>query len=53
MLRQHYGQECLEPIRYSVRISEAPGFGQTVYEYAPRSTGVEDYERLSKEVSRV
>ena len=53
MLRQHYGQECLEPIRYSVRISEAPGFGQTVYEYAPRSTGAEDYERLSKEVSRV
>lgn len=52
ILQQHYRQECLEPIRYSVRISEASGFGQTVYEYAPSSTGAEDYQKLSKEVAR-
>ena len=41
-LQTRYGELLCQPIRYSVRISEAPGFGQTSFEYAPRSTGAKD-----------
>ncbi|NJN82727.1 MAG: hypothetical protein HC802_10930 [Caldilineaceae bacterium] len=43
MLEQHFDGQLCTPIRYSVRLSEAPGFGQSIFEYAPASTGAEDY----------
>lgn len=49
-LREHYGPIILDPIRYNVRLSEAPGFGQTIFEYAPRSAGAEDYQRLAERI---
>jgi chromosome partitioning protein len=51
-LQGHFGQVLCSPIRYNVRLSEAPGFGQTIYEYAPRSTGAEDYSRLTERILR-
>ena len=39
-----------DPIRYSVRLSEAPGYGQTIFEYAPRSPGAEDYQKLAERI---
>jgi len=39
-----YPDSLCSPIRYSVRLSEAPGHGQTIYEYAPSSTGAKDYQ---------
>ncbi len=45
-LKSHYQEKLCDPIRYSVRISEAPGFGQTIFEYAPRSPGAKDYQKV-------
>jgi len=49
-LRSRYGPLLCPPVRYSVRLSEAVGYGQTVFEYAPRSTGAEDYRRLIRRI---
>ena len=49
-LQTHFGAQLCQPIRYSVRLSEAPGFGQTIYEYAAGSPGADDYEKLTTKV---
>lgn len=38
----------LPPVRYSVRLAEAPAHGQTVFEYAPGSSGAEDYAEAAR-----
>lgn len=50
LLAAHYGQQLCSPVRYNVRLSEAPGYGQTIYEYAPRSPGAEDYWNLTERI---
>ncbi len=50
-LQAHYGPQLCAPIHYSVRLSEAPGYGQTIYEYAPSSTGAIDYQQLTEKIS--
>jgi chromosome partitioning protein len=37
-------------IRSNVSLAEAPAHGQSIFEYAPRSTGAEDYQALAKEL---
>jgi chromosome partitioning protein len=37
-------------IRVNVKLREAPGFGQTIFEYDPHSTGAENYRALAEEV---
>lgn len=49
-LAAYYPPQVCQPIRYSVRLSEAPGYGQTIFEYAPRSPGAEDYQKLTERV---
>jgi chromosome partitioning protein len=44
-LQQHFKERCLEPIRRSTRLAEAPSHKQTIFEYAPDSTGADDYRR--------
>lgn len=51
-LAAHYQPQVCQPIRYSVRLSEAPGYGQTIFEYAPRSPGAEDYQMLTERVAQ-
>jgi chromosome partitioning protein len=51
-LQNFYQDKICSPIRYSVRLSEAPGFGQTIYEYAPGSTGAEDYQALVERICK-
>lgn len=51
-LQTHYGEKLCQPIRYNVRLSEAPGYGQTIYEYAPHSPGAEDYQQLAERIAR-
>ena len=51
-LQSVFHEKLCSPIRYSVRLSEAPGFGQTIYEYAPASSGVEDYQALVERISK-
>lgn len=48
LLKSHYPALICDPIRYNVRLSEAPGHGQTIFEYAPNSTGAHDYARLAE-----
>jgi chromosome partitioning protein len=49
-LSSAFSEQLCRPIRYNVRISEAPGYGQTIFEYAPHSPGAEDYQRLTERV---
>ncbi|WP_051261297.1 AAA family ATPase [Desulfovibrio inopinatus] len=42
-----YPEYLCDPIRYNVKLSEAPARGQSIFEYAPGSPGAEDYERLA------
>jgi len=51
-LRAYYGQELCEPIRYNVRLSEAPGLGRTIYEYDPTCPGAQDYQQLTERVAQ-
>ncbi len=50
-LEKLYGDKVCTPIRYNVRLSEAPAHGQTIYEYAPGSNGARDYRELVRKVS--
>lgn len=49
-LKLHYNGMLCQPIKYSVKLSEAPGFGQTIFEYGPNSTGAEGYKMLTQRV---
>ncbi len=49
-LKIYFPDELCEPIRYNVRLSEAPGFGQTIFEYDPKSTGAQGYRTLTEKV---
>lgn len=50
-LTTYYSPQLCAPIRYSVRLSEAPGYGQTIYEYAPGSPGAADYQQLVERIA--
>jgi chromosome partitioning protein len=45
-LRQHFAEKCLDPVRQTIKIKEAPAQGRTIYEYAPESNAARDYERV-------
>jgi chromosome partitioning protein len=38
-------------IRRNIRLAEAPGFGQSIFQYAADSHGAEDYRLLAAEVA--
>ncbi|MBI5558859.1 MAG: zinc-ribbon domain-containing protein [Deltaproteobacteria bacterium] len=50
-LEELYGNHVCTPIRYNVRLSEAPAYGQTIYEFAPGSPGAQDYRELIRKVT--
>jgi len=50
-LQDLYGQKLCTPIRINVRVSEAPAYGKTIYEFAPGSHGAEDYRDLVRKVA--
>lgn len=52
-LAEHFGNLGLLPvvIRNSVRLTEAPGQGRTIFSYAPGSTGAIDYALLAEEIA--
>ncbi len=45
-----YGRYLCTPIRYSPRLSEAPGYGMTIYEYAGGDKVVADYRQLVNDI---
>jgi len=51
-VRRHFGPAVLRtPIPRSVRLSEAPGFGQTILGYDPGSAGAQSYLSAARELS--
>src|SRR5690625_819608 len=51
-VREHFPKETLKTtIPRSVRISEAPTYGQTVKTYDPRSSGALSYLEAAKEIA--
>jgi chromosome partitioning protein len=52
-VRNHFGRLVLEPvIPRNVRVSEAPGFGQTVMTYDAASRGAVGYLQAAAEIAR-
>lgn len=50
-LRELYGDIVCDPIRYDPNISDAPAYGQTVFEFAPGSNCTTDYRDLIRKVA--
>ena len=50
-LKKLYGDLVCTPIRYNVRLTEAPAYGKTIYEFAPGSNGAQDYRDLIRKVA--
>jgi chromosome partitioning protein len=49
-VRKHFAQQTFESIiPRSVRLSEAPSYGQTILTYAPASAGAAAYAALAQE----
>jgi len=48
-----FGSRVTHPIRIDTKLSEAPGSGQTIFEYAPGGRGAEDFSRLADLVERM
>jgi chromosome partitioning protein len=49
-LRESFGPKVTHGIRTSVRLSEAPSYHQSIFDYAPRSTGAEDFSTLTRRI---
>ena len=50
-IRAYFGTLVFDTvIRTNVSLAEAPANGQTIFEYAPKSPGAEDYQALAQEV---
>ncbi|MCM8821200.1 MAG: AAA family ATPase [Candidatus Omnitrophica bacterium] len=49
--QNHFGEKVFKTrIRENVKLAEAPSFGQTIFEFARKSYGAEDYRKLAKEI---
>jgi len=50
-LKEHFGDLLFKTvIRATVKLAEAPSYGQDIFHYAPKSHGAEDYLILCKEI---
>lgn len=52
-LKKDFGDRVTAPIRVDTLLSEAPGVGKTIFEYAPRSRGAKDYKKLAQVVQQM
>ena len=51
-MREHFGDKvCRQVVPRTVRLSEAPSFGQPIITFDPSSRGAIAYRQLAKEVS--
>jgi len=50
-VRERFGHQVFNTvIRENIAVAEAPSFAQSIFEYAPKSHGAEDYLSLCKEI---
>jgi chromosome partitioning protein len=53
-VRKHFGETvCKTVIPRTIRLGEAPSFGQTIHEYDPSGVGAQSYQKLAEEISTV
>ena len=53
-VKKHFSKELAKSrIRINVSLAEAPAYSKSIFDYAPRSHGAEDYEQFVKEIERV
>jgi chromosome partitioning protein len=45
-LQKYFNRQICDPIRYNVRLSEAPAHGQTIFEYKRQAAGAHDYGKF-------
>lgn len=45
-LRGHFGTQLCNPIRVNVDLAEAFGYQSSIFEYAPRARGADDYKKF-------
>ena len=50
-LQDNFGALVTKPVRFSVRLSEAPAWGQTIYEYAGKEKVSSDYAYLAEVIA--
>ena len=43
---KYFNRQICDPIRYNVRLSEAPAHGQTIFEYKRQAAGAHDYGKF-------
>lgn len=46
-LQKHFSDLITTPIHYSSKLSEAPSYGETIYEFAPRVRVAKEYAKLA------
>ena len=52
-VRRHFGEQVFKTlIPRNVRLSEAPGFGKTIFQYEPHCLGAMAYEQLAGELQQ-
>jgi chromosome partitioning protein len=51
-LERYFPGAVWPAVRYNVKLSEAPGFGKHIFEYARRSNGAADYARLAERLAK-
>ena len=53
LIRDQYGKQVFKTeVKVDVKLSEAPSFGQSIFDYERRSSGAEGYRQLAGEVIR-
>lgn len=53
-LRHYFGSKLFPTfIRRNISLAEAASFGESIYEYAPRSHGAEDYTALCHQITKM
>lgn len=52
ILKKHYKDILCEPVRYSARISESAGYGESIFEFDKSAKVTTDYKNLVKKVLR-
>lgn len=49
-LQKHFAGYLCNGIRYNSALSEATAYGQSIFEYNPKSKGAQDYKQLIREI---
>jgi chromosome partitioning protein len=53
-VRERFGRQVFTAvIRENIAVAEAPSFAQSIFEYAPRSHGADDFLNLCKEITKL